>query len=411
MPRVSGKKLKEKLKKAEQAREKKPLFGPEVAVENFVEEVEAEVSSLEKMPQEYQEDALRAGVVTSEQGRAGTFFQINQQVLCARSSEAGLEVLSTTQALEKYDWLEDYLWEAVAPDTDRYTAITALKPHHGYFIRAKKGVKSTFPLQACLFISKQGVVQRVHNVIIAEEDSELHIITGCTTSRHVSSGFHIGISEFFLKKGAKITFTMIHNWAPEVEVRPRTGAILEEGSIFLSNYICLRPVNTLQLYPTAYLKGKGSRVRFQSILYGQQKSFMDVGSRAVLQAKETKAEILSRVVTTDQAQVIARGHLKGEVDDVKGHLECQGLLLSKKASIQAIPELEARAEKVELSHEAAVGKIAEEEILYLMSRGLTAEEATALIVRGFLNVDIEGLPPALEAETKKLLAMDLEKIL
>ncbi len=410
MPRMS-KKLAEKLKKAEEAKEKKPLLGPEVDIEKFTEEAETEVESLENLPEEYQEDALRAGVVTNEQGRAGTFFQINQSVLCARTKEAGLEVLSTTQALEKYDWLEDYLWEAVAPDADKYTALTALKPHHGYFIRAKKGVKSTFPLQACLFISKQGVIQRVHNIIIAEEDSELHIITGCTTSRHVSSGFHIGISEFFLKKGAKITFTMIHNWAPEVEVRPRTGAILEEGATFISNYICLRPVNTLQLYPTAYLKGKGSRVRFQSILYGQKNSVMDVGSRAVLQAVDTKAEILSRVVATDQAQITARGHLKGEVNEIKGHLECQGLLLSPQSSIVAIPELEARAEKVELSHEAAVGKIAEEEILYLMSRGLTADEATSLIVRGFLNVDIEGLPPALEAETRKLLEMDLEKIL
>lgn len=406
-----SKKLEEKLKRAEKAREKKPLLGPDVELEKFKEEVESEVESLEKLPEEYRQDALRAGVVTTEEGRSGTFFQVNRSVLCARSQEPGLEVLSTTEALKKYDWLEDYLWEAVAPDTDKYTALTALKPHHGYFIRAKKGVKSTFPLQACLFISKEGVVQRVHNIIIAEEDSELHIITGCTTSRHVNSGFHIGISEFFLKKGSKITFTMIHNWAPEVEVRPRTGAVLEEGSTFLSNYICLRPVNTLQLYPTAYLKGKGSRVRFQSILYGQKNSIMDVGSRAILQAEETRAEILSRVVATEQAQITARGHLKGEVNEVKGHLECQGLLLSPQASILAIPELEARAEKVELSHEAAVGKIAEEEILYLMSRGLTADEATALIVRGFLNVEIEGLPPVLEAETKKLLQMDLEKIL
>lgn len=406
-----SKKLEGKLKRAENAREKKPLFGPDIDPGRFIEDPDPGVESLEKLPEEYREDALKAGVVTSEEGRSGTFFQVNQSVLCARSHHPGLEVLNTSEALKKYAWLEDYIWEAVAPDADKYTALTALKPQHGYFIRAKKGVKSALPLQACLFISKQGVVQRVHNIIIAEEGAELHIITGCTTSRHVSSGFHIGISEFFLKKEAKITFTMIHNWAPEVEVRPRTGAILEEGSTFLSNYICLRPVNTLQLYPTAYLKGEGSRVRFQSILYGQKKSMMDVGSRAVLQARETKAEILSRVVAADQAQITARGHLKGEVNDVKGHLECQGLLLSPQASIIAIPELEARAEKVELSHEAAVGKIAEEEILYLMSRGLTAEEATALIVRGFLKVEIEGLPPSLEAETKKLLEMDLEKLL
>ena len=92
----------------------------------------------------------------------------------------------------------------------------------------------------------------MHNVIIAEEGSELHIITGCATAAMIErEGLHIGISEFYVKKGAKITFTMIHNWAPRMAVRPRSGIIIEEGGTFLSNYVCLKPVRTLQMYPTA----------------------------------------------------------------------------------------------------------------------------------------------------------------
>ncbi len=403
--------LKRKLERAEKATAKQATFGPEVDIARFNEESPPTVATFEELPKSYSEDVLRAGVVTSEEGRTGTFFQMNEHVLCARANEKGLEVLSTTEALEKYAWTADYLWEAVQPDADRYTAMTALKPQHGYFIRAERGAKTSFPVQACLFIGQQNFMQRVHNVIIAEEDSELHIITGCTTASDVRSGFHVGVSEFYVKKGAKVTFTMVHNWAPEVDVRPRTGIFVEEGGTFISNYICLRPVKTLQLYPTAWLKGPGARVRFQSILYAQQKSLFDVGSRAVLQAPRTRAEIVSRVVAKDAATVIARGHLRGEVPEIKGHLECQGLLLSPTAVIQAIPELDARAENVEMSHEAAVGKIAEEEILYLMTRGLSAEEATATIVRGFLDVNIEGLPPALAEETKNLLAADMGKFL
>jgi hypothetical protein len=204
---------------------------------------------------------------------------------------------------------------------------------------------------------------------------------------------------------------MIHNWAPEVEVRPRTGIIIEENGIFISNYICLRPVKNLQLYPTAYLIGENSKVRFQTILYGLKDSFIDSGSRAVLKAPRSGAEILSRVIGAEKSRIIARGELIGEVPNVKGHLECQGLILSPQSFIQAIPSLQAKSEGVELSHEAAVGKIAEEEIVYLMSRGLSEEEATSLIVRGFLNVEIEGLPESLERETRKILQMDLEKIL
>ncbi len=404
-------KLKGKIARAEKAREKKAPLGPEVDTARFVEESPAKVKRFEDLPSSYSDDVLRAGVVTSEEGRTGTFFQMNEHVLCARSREPGLEVLSTSEALEKYDWMADYLWEAVQPDADRYTAMTALKPQHGYFIRSEKGAKTSFPVQACLFIGTQNFMQRVHNVIIAEEDSELHIITGCTTATDVKSGFHVGVSEFYVKKNAKITFTMVHNWAPEVDVRPRTGIFIEEGGTFISNYICLRPVKTLQLYPTAWLRGRDARVRFQSILYAQENSLFDVGSRAVLQAPGTRAEIVSRVVAKDKAQVFARGHLKGEVPEIKGHLECQGLLLSPSAVISAIPELEARAENVEMSHEAAVGKIAEEEILYLMSRGLSADEAAAMIVRGFLNVDIQGLPPKLAEETKALLAADMGKFL
>lgn len=410
MPPVSEN-LKEKLNKARRALGKKAPFGPDVDESAFIGGVRPDVDRMEDLPGELKEDALGAGVDVSEAGRSGTFFQMDQHVLCSRSLDENLEVLSTTDAAEKYDWLSEYMWEAVSPDADGYTASTALDPTHGYFIRSKRGSKTSFPLQACLFISQDRVIQRVHNIIVAEEDSELHIITGCATSRTVSSGFHIGVSEFFLKKGATITFTMLHNWATEVEVRPRSGIIMEEGSTFISNYIALRPVSSLQLYPTAYLKGPNARVRFQSILYAQEDSFLDVGSRAVLQAPGSKAEIVSRVVARDKARVTARGHLRGDVPDVRGHLECQGLLLSPDASIQAIPELEARAVNVELSHEAAVGKIAEEEILYLMSRGLSADDAAALIVRGFLNVSIEGLPPELEAETKKLLEADLGKFI
>ncbi len=410
MRRNNPKSLEEKLEKAQRALKKPASLGPDIDISQYQLPEEREVS-LEELSPEDKKAALETGVDIEERKRSGTFLQIDRSIVCARSKEEGLEVLSTTKAKEKYPWLSQYMWEAVSSDADKYTAETALNPTHGYFIRAKKGTKSTFPLQACLFIGKERAIQKVHNIIIAEEGAELHIITGCTTSPHVKSALHIGVSEFYVHKGAKITFTMIHNWAPEVEVRPRTGIIVEEGGVFISNYICLRPVKNLQLYPTAYLVGKEARVRFQTILYGLKNSFIDSGSRAVLQAEKSRAEIVSRVIGTENSHIIARGELIGEVPEVKGHLECQGLILSPKAIIEAIPSLQAKSENVELSHEAAVGKIAEEEIVYLMSRGLSEEEATSLIVRGFLNVEIEGLPEPLERETKKIMEMDLEKIL
>jgi len=150
------------------------------------------------------------------------------------------------------------------------------------------------------------------------------------------------------------------------------------------------------MYPTTYLEGKDAVARFYSIIVGSPGSEYDLGGRIFLRNQGNKAEIVTRTISNG-GRIVARGHLIGEVPEIKAHLECRGLLL-KGGTIHAVPELEGRAEGVEMSHEAAVGKIAQEEITYLMSRGLTEDEATSTIVRGFLSVDIPGLPPELKAE-------------
>jgi Fe-S cluster assembly scaffold protein SufB len=282
---------------------------------------------------------------------------------------------------------------------DKYTAKARLDLHNGYVIRALPGAKVIYPVQACLYMDKEGSSQHVHNIIIAEEDSELHMISGCATSAHMHRGLHVGISEFYVKKNAKLSFTMIHNWAEDMMVRPRSAAQVEEGGLFLNNYICMKPVKSLQMYPTTHLVGKGAVARLYSMLVGSEGSEMDVGGRVYLNEEDTRAEIISRVITNG-GKIVARGDLIGAVAGIKAHLECRGLILNG-GSIHAIPELTGKADGVEMSHEAAVGKIAQEEILYLMSRGLTEDEATATIVRGFLSVDIPGLPPQLKAEIDK----------
>ena len=281
-------------------------------------------------------------------------------------------------------------------DADKYTARAQLDLHDGYVIRALPGSKVIYPVQACLYLEKEGLSQNVHNIIIAEEGSELHIITGCATAAHLRRGLHVGVSEFYVKKNAKLSFTMIHYWAEEMMVRPRSVGQVEEGGLFLNNYICMKPVRSLQMYPTTHLVGKGAVARFYSLLVGSPGSEMDVGGRIFLKEPDSRAEIIARTISNG-GHIVARGDLVGEVPGVKAHLECRGLILNG-GSIHAIPELHGKAEGVEMSHEAAVGKIAQDEILYLMSRGLSEDEATSTIVRGFLSVDIPGLPPALKAQ-------------
>ncbi|MGD0779766.1 MAG: SufD family Fe-S cluster assembly protein [Dehalococcoidales bacterium] len=389
--------------KAKAAAYKAATYGEDIDLKNYV-------NPDEKLP--YQKDPsqlspqtkdimLGAGIMLDDPSqRSGTYLQMNNTPVHFSAKQEGVEVMAVSQALEKYDWVADYLWKAVAVDADKYTANVELSENDGYFIRALPGQKTIYPVQACLYLAQAKSVQNVHNLIIAEEGSELHIITGCATATKNEPGLHIGVSEFFVKKGARVTFTMIHSWNPATAVRPRTTTIIEEGGLFLSNYLLMKPVNSIQMYPTARCVGEKAVVRYNSILVAGKGTNIDVGSRVFLNAPNTRTEIVSRAITTG-GNIVARGYIEGNAVDVKGHLECRGLILGEKGTIYAIPELKGNLAGIDLSHEAAVGKIAEEEVEYLMSRGLTRNEATAAIVRGFLRVDIEGLPPLLSAELKK----------
>ncbi len=362
-------------------------------------------SSIEELtPEEWAR--LKEVGIEPEAPKEGEFLQADARVVHCRSLPEGLELLPVTEALKKYDWLEEYWWKAVSPDKDEYTRATAEDLDDGYFIRLRAGHRLIYPVQTCLYIRTPGVVQKVHNIIIVEEGAELNLITACTTHPGVRSGFHIGVSEFYVKKGGKLTFTMIHNWAEETHVRPRTGVIVEEGGTYISTYVTLHQVATIQAMPNCRLVGPGAKATFGSVVVAPQGSHLDLGARVSLEAPGTRAEIISRSVTYGGVS-IARGHLIGKAPEIKAHLECQGLMLSDEGAIQAIPQLDAYYANVEMSHEAAVGKVAQEEIEYLMARGLSEEEATSLIVQGFLTVRIEGLPEELQKRIDR--AIDLAR--
>jgi hypothetical protein len=392
--------------KALAAKDKKALYGPDIDIEKFQQQTPARerITSLSALSKGVQDRALQAGVDSSMKERSGTFFMHDQTVVHTATVQEGLEIMDINDALAKYDWLQDYFFKLVQPDADKYTAYSASHPFAGYFLRALPGAKIVYPLQACLYMGRENMIQNVHNIIIAEEGSEFHIISGCTTDTHVTKGLHVGISEFFVKDNSKLTFTMVHNWAEDVQVRPRSSTRMGKNAVFMSNYVCMTPVKDIQMYPGTVMEGENSVARYNTVVYASKGSHFDLGSRAILKAKGCKAELIARTITKG-GYIASRGMIQGDVADVKAHLECRGLILGNGGTIYAVPELLGSIPGVELSHEAAVGKIAEEEIQYLMARGVDADAATALIVRGFLDVDVKGLPPQLQAEMKKTIAL------
>ena len=158
-------------------------------------------------------------------------------------------------ALKKYAWLEDYMWKIVSKDKDEFTKKVAEDYSGGYFMRILPGAELTFPLQSCLMITQKNLEQRVHNIIIAEEGSKSHIITSCVQHSTVPQASHLGISEIYVKKEAMLNFTMIHQWSENTLVRPRSAAQIGDRATFVSNYVCMRPVRDVQMYPVGLLHG------------------------------------------------------------------------------------------------------------------------------------------------------------
>jgi len=345
------------------------------------------------MEQKDQDIIASSGMDFSEQARAGSFLQQDAEVNFYRSLSEGAEISSIEDALKNEPAVKEYYGQSFRSLGRQFPEDT----RGGYFVRVKKGKALELPIQACLFLKAQGFQQKVHNVIIIEEGAKAYLITGCSASESIAAGSHLGISEFYIKKGGYLNFTMIHSWQEEVSVRPMSIAILEEGATFISNYVCLKPVKDITMYPTAVLSGSGAKASFSSLILSHPGSLQDIGSRVILRAADTNAEIISRAVSLG-GKVIARGHIKAEEKNVKAHLECRGLILSEKGTIHAIPEMESEFRDVDLSHEAAIGRISREEIEYLQSRGLSETQAQSIIVRGFMDVEVLGLPDLLKKE-------------
>jgi len=395
-------------------------YGPDIDLELYEAEAprREKIDSMYNLSVEERGASHRVGTREDEKYRSGTYFQYDRDVVYLHYTELlketlpkGLVVEDAMKAIEKYPWLKSYWFKACPLNLDKYTAFVGSHETAGAFVWSSEGAVIPYPIQACLFMGTSRMVQVPHNFIIAEPDSSMHLITGCTIHPACVNAAHVACTEIYVKKGAEVTWTMIHSWKPGFHVRPRMGAIVEEGGTLTINYILTGPVESIQLYPTAILRGRGAKVSFRSLLLGFGGSDIDVGSAIVFNADETRGEIMARSVVMGQASVKMRGRLWGRMPGTKGHLDCRALLLTDEAEALAYPTLQGEAKETELSHEAAVGKIAEEQLYYLMTRGLTQDEATSMIARGFLDTDIPGLPERLLAEIKRIVAMTTERLM
>jgi len=356
-------------------------------------------------PQKLEETAKKVGVSLSN--TSGSYAQIDKTTIISQSLEKGLEIKSLRKALQEEDLL-DYWWKIVPVDLDKYTAKVELLGGNGYFVRVREGKKVSMPVHTCLVLGSECSAQPVHNIIIVEPYAELTLLTGCTLMSKIRKGIHLGVTEIYVKEGGKVTYTMVHSWGENVHVRSRTGVVLDKNASFYSSYVNLGPVGSIQTCPTILFNGDNAKAKESSIILAPKAIEIDIGAKMLLNAKNVKGEIISRAVASNSSRVVSRGFLIGRGENAKGHLECRGIIMSESASIIAIPVLESYSPSASLTHEAAIGKIAEEEKYYLMARGLSEEEATAVLVSGFLTSGLDGIPKELHTQLRRVILLTAE---
>lgn len=239
--------------------------------------------------------------------------------------------------------------------------------------------------------------QSVHNIVVVEEGAHLHLITGCTSGKQNKEGLHIAVSEYYVEKNAKFINTMIHNWGTDFVVRPRSSAVVDENAMFVSNYYSVNPPKNIESIPYTYLKGKNSSAKYMTVLACKPNTYCYIGGTVLMSGENSSSELVARAVNYG-GTVVQTGLLIGAAKGSRGHVDCSGLMLSDEGIIEAVPGLRSTHPDARMSHEAAIGRIDMGEVNYLQSKGLEEMQAIALIIRGFLNIDIEleGLDKELE---------------
>ena len=356
-------------------------------------------------------ESLNVGVDLARRDQLNTFFQIDHSLVfktIQKKLEGDVELMSLVEALEKYDWVKDIYWKLKSPYEDKYTAFVARNERSGYFLRILEDRKLHLPIQACFFMYSPNLVQSIHNILVAEEGSEAHVVTGCTNYSKTLEGLHLGVTEIYVKRGAKLNYTMVHKWGRSFHVRPRTGIFVEDKATLLYNYITVGEVGSLQSYPNVTIAGEKAKLSMNNILYLTGQSEVDLGGEVNVKGVDSNVELITNAVASGKVRLVSRGTIVSEAPKVRGHISCRALMLSNEAEVSAVPILISRNMDSELTHEAAIGKIAEEQLFYLRSRGLKQEEAESLLIRGFLDISMMELPKHIERIVDRVIELSIK---
>lgn len=324
--------------------------------------------------------------------------------------EQGVIFLSSDDGLRQYPELFREYFGKVIPATDnKFAACNSAVWSGGSFVYVPKGVKVEMPLQAYFRLNAEGTGQFERTLIIVDEGAQVHYVEGCTAPTYSRDSFHSGVIEIIVKKGARCRYSTIQNWSNNVYNLVTQRAVVHEGATMEWVDANLGSKLTMK-YPSCYLVGEGAHGEILSMAFAGPGQHQDTGGKIIHGAPNTSSKITSKSISRAGGRASYRGLLKvyKGAHGVKSNVVCDALLIDDRSRSDTYPYIEIDEEDVTIGHEASVSKVGEDQLFYLMSRGLREEDATSMVVSGFIEPLVKELPMEYAIEMNRLIQLQME---
>ncbi|KWW99922.1 Fe-S cluster assembly protein SufB [Carbonactinospora thermoautotrophica] len=404
--------------------QKKPLptWGADLSdidfdkIKYFVRSTEKQATSWDELPEEIRRTYDRLGIPEAEKQRliAGVAAQYESEVVYHKIREdleaQGVIFLDTDTALKEHeDLFKEYFGTVIPPGDNKFAALNTAVWSGGSFIYVPPGVHVEIPLQAYFRINTENMGQFERTLIIVDEGAYVHYVEGCTAPIYKSDSLHSAVVEIIVKKNARCRYTTIQNWSTNVYNLVTKRAVAHEGATMewvdgnLGSKVTMK-------YPAVWLLGPYAKGETLSIAFAGPGQHQDAGAKMVHVAPHTSSTIISKSVARGGGRTSYRGLVQvlDGARHAKSTVKCDALLVDTISRSDTYPYVDVREDDVSMGHEATVSKVSEDQIFYLMSRGLTEDEAMAMIVRGFIEPIARELPMEYALELNRLIELQME---
>lgn len=403
------------------AKMKWPTFGPDLSSINFDEYIyyikssQRVENSWDNVPQAIKDTFDKIGIQEAEQKYlAGVSTQFESEVVYHNTikelESLGVLFCDTDTAVKKYPELVKEYFAKVVPYTDNmFAALNTAVWSGGSFIYVPKGVKLEKPLQSYFRINTELMGQFERTLIIVDDEASLHYVEGCTAPQYSAYSLHAAVVEIYVKNSAYCRYSTVQNWSNNI-INLVTKRALVESKGHMEWIDGNIGSNINMKYPACVLKGEGAKGTTVSIAFAGEGQIQDTGAKMIHLAKGTTSQIISKSICRGGGKVNYRGMVKiaKSAENAKSHVECDTIILDEQSTSDTIPTNIVENDSSYIEHEATVSKVNEEQLFYLMSRGLTEQEATEMIVMGFIEPFAKELPMEYAVELNQLIKLEMK---